>query len=524
MPNYAPGRGPHTLTCRTHSGRCAESGGPQTRGRGLPCGILSGQFHQRPRAPAGSSTKRPRRGRPSIWLQASAGSSLERIISLGWLGNGAGSKPGRCQRARLEGGRDPWFGSGPADSPAGSRWSLGSGSAFFEIVRYLAERQPVILAPRWMQGAHPADLHQKRRSSTLMGCLEKEETTGRTFDIGGPEVLTFERLMEIYAEIAGLRKRLVFSAPFISPGSKRPLDSPGHPDSRRAWQSRLRKASQTALSAERTGLRLLSRRNFSTAGKAIRRASTRHIHHRVEACWTDAGALVPPEWTYCGDEQYAGGTVFECGYRIRLKASAEEIWEQIVRIGGIDRLVLWRVLWQIRGWLDKLFGGTSLHRGRRHPYDLHIGDALDFWRVLDLSPPFRLLLLSEMKMPGEAILEFKITPIRGGNRTPATVAFSAQGLSGAALLVLPLSCPPMALPRHAAGYRPRCPQAGVKGARSGLRLKFSPRAKSDIFDELCPIERLCSGYPDNMCMRHVPYDGPCQIFSDVAQMAPVICE
>jgi hypothetical protein len=132
--------------------------------------------------------------------------------------------------------------------------------------------------------------------------------------------------------------------------------------------------------------------------------------HIVEACWTDAGALLPPEWAYCGDAEYAGGTIHECGYRVRLQAKADEIWEHIIKIGGKTGWYYGGPLWRLRGWLDRIFGGAGLERGRRDPVLLYIGDALDFWRVLDVKPPYRLLLLSEMKLPGEAILEFRITP------------------------------------------------------------------------------------------------------------------
>jgi hypothetical protein len=247
----------------------------------------------------------------------------------------------------------------------------------------------------------------------LAGCLEKAETTGRTFDIGGPDVLTFERLIEMYAEIAGLRKRWVFSAPFISLGPSVIWIHMVTPIPVSVARPIAETLSDGAVCGENR-IQSIIVQQLLDSREGIQRALDKTLHHTVEACWTDAGALIPPEWTYCGDEQYAGGTLFECGYKIRLQASAEEIWAQIVRIGGKTGWYYGESLWQMRGWLDKLFGGTSLHRGRRHPYDLHIGDALDFWRVLDLSPHFRLLLLSEMKLPGEAILEFKITPKREG--------------------------------------------------------------------------------------------------------------
>ena len=344
-------------------------------------------------------------------VEASLGSSLERIISLGWLGNGIGSKLGRYQRARSM--AVEILGRGPVPlTHLRAAVIFGSGSAFFEIVRYLADRQPVIPAPRWMRAPiQPISIRNVLKY--LAGCLENEETTGRSFDIGGPEVLTFERLIEIYAEIAGLRKRWVFSAPFISSGPSALWIHMVTPIPLGVVKPIAETLSNGAV-CENCGIRSIIVQELLDSREGIRRALDKTIHHHVEACWTDAGALVPPEWTYCGDEQYAGGTVFECGYSIRLKASAEEIWAQIVRIGGQTGWYYGESLWQIRGWLDKLFGGTGLHRGRRHPYDLHIGDALDFWRVLDLSPPFRLLLLSEMKLPGEAILEFKITPMPDG--------------------------------------------------------------------------------------------------------------
>ncbi len=342
---------------------------------------------------------------------ASSGSSLERIISLGWLGNTTGSKLSRHKRSRMKAVEILCSGPVPLTHMRVAV-VLGSGSAFFEIVRYVAERQPVIFAAPWMR-APIQPICIRNVLNYLTGCLARDDTAARTFDIGGPEVLTFERLVQIYAEIAGLRRRLVFSAPFISLGQSALWIHMVTPIPVSVAGQIVENLSDGDVCAENS-IKSIVPQELLDSRAAIHRALDKMQHHRVEACWTDAGALVPPEWTYCGDEKFAGGTVFECGYRIRLNASAEEIWAQIVRIGGKTGWYFGESLWKIRGWLDKLLGGTGLHRGRRHPFDLHIGDALDVWRVLDLSPPLRLLLLSEMKMPGEAVLEFKITPLRGG--------------------------------------------------------------------------------------------------------------
>ena len=100
-----------------------------------------------------------------------------------------------------------------------------------------------------------------------------------------------------------------------------------------------------------------------------------------------------------------------CGYRVRIKATLDDVWLPISRIGGNTGYYYADGLWWLRGLMDQLFGGVGLRRGRRHPTELRVGDALDFWRVLDVVPEERLLLLAEMKIPGEALLEFKIRSI-----------------------------------------------------------------------------------------------------------------
>jgi uncharacterized protein YndB with AHSA1/START domain len=154
---------------------------------------------------------------------------------------------------------------------------------------------------------------------------------------------------------------------------------------------------------------------------------------RVETCWSDAGSLVPPEWAFCGDADYAGGTVLSLGYRILLQATPEEVWQPLSRIGGRTGWYYGDSWWAIRGGADRLLGGSGLRRGRRHPTDLRLGDALDFFRVLEIEPPHRLLLVAEMKMPGEATLEFRLSPRPDGVTELTQVArFLPRGLLGIA--------------------------------------------------------------------------------------------
>lgn len=344
-------------------------------------------------------------------ITASEDSSLERIVYLGGLVRECDQPLSKHLRSRCEVAEILRAGPVPL-TYFRAAMILGSGSASFEILRYLTDRLPIIPAPKWV-GTPVQPISIRNVLHYLTACLDQPATAGETFDIGGPEVLTYRRLIDTYAEVAGLRKRKIFPVGFISPHLSALLLHMITP-----VPSSISLPLTEGLVNEATcvddRIRSLLPQELLSCRETIRRALERVQQQRVEGCWTDAGALLPPEWAYCGDETYSGGAIMRCGYSIRLKAEPEAIWRRIVRIGGETGWYYGGSLWRLRGWLDKLFGGTSLSRGRRHPYELYVGDALDFWRVLDLSPPYRLLLLSEMKLPGEALLEFKITPLGNG--------------------------------------------------------------------------------------------------------------
>ena len=149
--------------------------------------------------------------------------------------------------------------------------------------------------------------------------------------------------------------------------------------------------------------------------QTIRLALEKIEQQRVDTCWMDASAAtIPQEWIYCGDTHYAGGTILELGYRIQMQATPEEIWKPIVKMGGKTGWYFGKASGKYKGWFDRLIGGIGFRGGRRHPTELRPGDPLDFWRVLEITPPTHLLLLAEMKLPGEALLEFKIKPLPEG--------------------------------------------------------------------------------------------------------------
>ena len=291
---------------------------------------------------------------------------------------------------------------------------LGSGSASFELLRYLVERLPVMTTPSWVRTpCQPIAI--RNVLNYLKGCLENEETTGQTYDIGGPDVLTYQHLMEIYAEEAKLPRRWIIPVPLLTPRLSSywlHLVTPVPTSLARPLVEGLR----TPVVCQDHRIRSIIPQELLTCRQAIRFALDNTYQHRVDTCWSDAGHLPTPEWVQCGDAPYAGGTILECGYRAILKASAEDVWKPIKRIGGTTGWYFADKLWALRGALDRLMGGTGLRRGRRDPVDLYPGDALDFWRVLEVEEPYRLQLLAEMKTPGQAILEFRIHPL-GGDQT-----------------------------------------------------------------------------------------------------------
>lgn len=361
-------------------------------------------------------------------VEASTGSSLERIIYLGGLGNENDPTLSRHLRSRFEVARILRSGPVPVTTLRAAM-IIGSGSASFEILRYLVDRLPVMLTPTWVHTpVQPICI--RNVLNYLAGCLEHEETAGQEFDIGGPEVLTYERLIEIYAQAAGLRKRVIIPVSFISPRLSALWVSMATPVPAPLVQALIEGLLNKVVCRDDRICKIIPQ-DLLTCRQAVERALDKIDQQIVEACWTDAGEILPPEWSYCGDAPYAGGTVLTYGYKVRLKASPAEIWEHIVRIGGRTGWYYGGPLWRIRGSMDKLIGGTSLRRGRRHPKKLYVGDALDFWRVLEVSAPFRLLLLSEMKLPGEAILEFKICPAGQGECELQQIArFLPRGFCG----------------------------------------------------------------------------------------------
>ncbi len=360
-------------------------------------------------------------------VAAAEQAGLEKIIYLGGLGREE-AVLSKHLRSRMEVGRTLQSGNVPTTFLRAAM-ILGSGNASFEILRYLVEHLPVMITPRWVR--NPVQpIAVSNVLNYLKGCLEHDETTGQTFDIGGPDILTYEQLMQIYAQEAGLKKRLIIPVPVLTPRLSSlwiHLVTPVPAYIARPLAEGLR----NPVICLENRIRSIVNQELLPCRETIQRALGRIKQGCLETCWIDSGNIAVPEWRHNGDTPYAGGKVMESGHRLVLAASDRELWKIISSIGGNRAWYSSKFLWSVRGLMDRLAGGIGLRLGRRNPLELHPGDSVDFFRVLDVQENHRLYLLAEMKIPGEATLEFRIRSLEDGNTELQQISrFLPHGLTG----------------------------------------------------------------------------------------------
>ena len=299
----------------------------------------------------------------------------------------------------------------------------------FEILRYLVERLPVMVTPRWIF-TECQPIAVRNVLHYLVACLDCPETVGETYDIGTEEVVTYCDLMRIYAEEAGLTKRLIIPVPVLTPRLSSywiHLVTPVPAALARPLAEGLR----NPVLCKDNRIRALIPQNLLDCRQAIRFALEKSRLQQVETSWTDAGAVAPLEWSTEQDPDWAGGTIFKDDRRMLVKAAAEKLWPAVIGIGGKTGWYYADWLWHLRGWMDRLVGGPGLGRGRRDPAEVQAGDALDFWRVLVVDPGHRLKLVAEMKLPGEAVLELILTECFDGTTEVRQCArYKPRGLLG----------------------------------------------------------------------------------------------
>jgi len=315
---------------------------------------------------------------------------------------------------------------------------VGSGSASFEIIRDLVEKLPIMVTPKWlMTKCQPIGVRDVMRF--LQGVMMKKETFNEVFDIGGPDVLTYKEMLLQFAACRGL-KRYIFTLPVMSPRISSYwlyfVTSTSYP-----LAVNLVNSMKIEVIARDSRLQKLLDITPMTYKQAVELAFERIEQNSVVSSWKDALASSGMDNNLL---DHANVPQFGCNTDFKEKeiTGLEDIvLSNIWSIGGERGWYYGNWLWKFRGFIDKLWGGVGLRRGRTHPNMIHNGDSLDFWRVLAADKPRkRLLLYAEMILPGEAWLEFKIVERNKKSFLQQTATFRPTGMMGRLywLAVLPL--------------------------------------------------------------------------------------
>ncbi|WP_203987110.1 SDR family oxidoreductase [Virgisporangium aurantiacum] len=286
---------------------------------------------------------------------------------------------------------------------------IGSGSASFEMLRYLTERLPAMVCPRWVRNRiQPIAIRDVLHY--LIGMGEIDDDVDRAFDIGGPDVLTYEQMMRRYARVAGLRKRLIVPTRFLSPTLSSLWVGLVTPVPNAIARPLVGSLVHEAVAREHDIARFVPDPDRGLTGfdEAVRLALTRIRDADVETRWTGSSwPGTPAAEPLPTDPNWSGGTVYTDQRESRVDASPEELWRVITAIGGETGWYSFPLAWAVRGWLDRAVGGVGLRRGRRDPHRLYLGEAVDFWRVEEIVPGEMLRLRAEMRLPGRAWLEMR---------------------------------------------------------------------------------------------------------------------
>lgn len=366
--------------------------------------------------------ERDRRAATSF-RDASANAGLGRIVYLGGLG--AGDDLSEHLASRQEVGSLLSEGATPV-TEVRAAMIIGSGSVSFEMMRYLTEVLPVMITPKWVR-TRCQPIAIRNVIEILIGAIDSADGADRVWEVGGPDQLTYEEMMRVYAEEAGLRRRVIIPVPVLSPQLSRHwigLVTPLPTGVAKPLVNSLRNEVTVVDNsvAEQLSDELLP------FHEAVRRALRRSTNLEVTTRWTDAAAA--PAEAQPSDPDWAGGTLKLDEQRVASPAPPADVYWAFARIGGDVGYYTFNWAWKLRGILDKLVGGVGLRRARRHPEELRPGEALDFWRVAAVEPGRRLQLAAEMKLPGEAWLEFEAKPVDGGTELRQTAYFVPRGLFG----------------------------------------------------------------------------------------------
>ena len=285
---------------------------------------------------------------------------------------------------------------------------IGSGSASFEMLRYLTEHLPAMVTPRWVDNPTQPIAIVNMLHFLVAAARAGDDVRG-VFDVGGAETLTYREMMARYAKVAGLRRRIIVKVPLLTPRVSSMwvgLVTPVPASIARPLIDSL--INKVVVDPAKSVLKVLPPppEGLLTFDQAVKRAIERT---NAPTRWTDASrpwvawdvAVTDPAWT--------GGTLFVDERERTTSASRDEVWKVLSSLGGTTGWYGFEWAWRLRGRIDSVFGGVGMRRGRRDQHVLRVGDPLDFWRIADVKDNETLLLRAEMRVPGQAWLEFRLS-------------------------------------------------------------------------------------------------------------------
>lgn len=357
--------------------------------------------------------------------EAADAAGLQRIVFLGGLGSDDHPLSEHLA-SRHEVGRLLAAGSTPV-TVLRAAVIIGSGSMSFEMIRHLTEVLPIMGRPGWIKTlCQPVGIRDVL--SILVSLIDDPDTEDRVYDIGGPDILSYEDLMQTYAETAGLRRRLVIPIPLLGVRFSTFFISLATPLPRRMVRPLIESVRHEVIVTEPSppGFEPESLLPYR---EQVRLALRRVQYEWIETRWADAlhgpAAPMPHDPVWSGEKMYIDRK------EARSSASADDLMWAITRIGGDVGYYTMNWAWKVRGLLDKLIGGVGLRRGRRHPTELRTGEALDFFRVVEMDRDRRRLTLEiEMKVPGTGWLGWAVDELSVGSYVIQSARWAPKGLWG----------------------------------------------------------------------------------------------
>jgi uncharacterized protein YbjT (DUF2867 family) len=348
---------------------------------------------------------------------------VRRLIYLGGLGDEQGGHSTHL-RSRMAVGAALQQGPVPV-TVLRAAIIIGAGSASYEILHHLVGKLPVIPIPSWARTrCQPISIHDV--ILLLVGVLETPETVGQSFDIGGPDILSYEDMIRSMAAILGRRRWFPVSPPLPIKLTSYVISLLTPVPHAITWCLMEGVVNEVVCRNNR----ILDLIPFTpmTYRNAVLMAMTREEQDRVHTRWSDA---YPPAWELAIKLNELGTVPrYTTEYSLPTLKSAAVLFESISRIGGDEGWFNSNWLWRLRGLLDRMFMGVGTSRGRRNQTQLRVNDVVDFWRVEQLQPDAMLLLRAEMKLPGRAWLRFTIEPGDHGNRLGVKAFFHTDRVWG----------------------------------------------------------------------------------------------